>query len=613
MDARKLFRALLVASLLVAPAVALAAAGDLDPSYGTTGSIEFTVEPSGEPLTIVSMHVDDDGSAIVVGSHEGNSLEQYLWVGRVSPSGTSVAEFQNNGPGGAFVEGSAVTVSNDGRVTVVGNVGGVGGTGADMFAHRFLADGTADTSFSGDGAVVVDTGNSDWATSVFVEADGSVVVAGFTNATTPASVRMARLTPAGALDASFGPLGIVTLPWEDTAGTPHGVIDVDLAAGAGGTYLLTVLGTEPGSIVGTMIVDRDGNEVNSNVAWQTNAATTRIDTIQRDDGKVVAAAHAFDPLTASESVALLRFNDNGTTDASFGSGATPVSHPIDDKAVGTRVALTENRTGELIVAYDVLDGDYVSRLQAFTEDGAAYPEWGTDGIVDIPSANWHVSRDLGTQATGGVLLLGWDIFDVKAVFGSGTLSRVTGDDSGRFIDDDGNTHEANIERLFNEGITSGCDPENPSLYCPADPITRAQMATFLVRAADIPPAPDEGPFVDALSSPHAANVAAIEAAGITEGCSATNPALFCPNDTVTRGQMATFLVRAFDLDERFVVTDPDPFADENGNTHEANINLLYATGVTTGCDAADPTRYCPLDPVSRAQMATFVIRTIDLP
>ena len=613
MDARKLVRALLVVALLVVPAVALADAGDVDTTYGTNGTIDFTVEPSGEPLTIVAMAVDDDGSAIVVGSHEGNSLEQYLWVGRVSPEGTSVDEFQNNGPGGAFVEGSAVTVADDGTVTVVGNVGGVGGTAADMFAHRFLPDGTPDTSFGGDGATVVDTGNSDWATSLLVEADGSVILAGFTNATTPASIRMARLTPTGALDADFGPLGIVTIPWEDTSGTPHGVIDVDIATGSGGTYLLTVLGTDPGSIIGTMVVDRDGDEVSSNVAWQTNAATTRVDTVQRADGKVVAAAHAVDSLASTELVALMRFNDNGTTDASFGSGTVPVSHPIDDNATGTRIALTENRTGELIVAYDVLDGDYVSRLHAFTEDGEAYPEWGTDGMVDVASDNWHVSRDLGTQPTGGVLLLGWDIFDLKATFGSGTVSKVTGDDSGRFTDDDGNTHEANIERLFAEGITAGCDSGNPSLYCPADPITRAQMATFLVRAADIPPAPDEGPFVDSLTSPHAANIAAIEEAGITEGCSATNPALFCPNDTVTRGQMATFLVRAFDLDDRFVVTDPDPFADENGNTHEANINLLYATGVTTGCDPADPTRYCPLDPVSRAQMATFIIRTMDLP
>ena len=69
--------------------------------------------------------------------------------------------------------------------------------------------------------------------------------------------------------------------------------------------------------------------------------------------------------------------------------------------------------------------------------------------------------------------------------------------------------------------------------------------------------------------------------------------------------MATFLVRALDL-------DPAPsagFADTEGNTHQANIDALAAAGITAGCKT-DPLRYCPDQPVTRAQMATFLVRAL---
>ena len=48
-----------------------------------------------------------------------------------------------------------------------------------------------------------------------------------------------------------------------------------------------------------------------------------------------------------------------------------------------------------------------------------------------------------------------------------------------------------------------------------------------------------------------------------------------------------------------------------GDTHEANIDALAAAGVTKGCKT-DPLRYCPDQAVTRAQMATFLVRALDL-
>ena len=99
-------------------------------------------------------------------------------------------------------------------------------------------------------------------------------------------------------------------------------------------------------------------------------------------------------------------------------------------------------------------------------------------------------------------------------------------------------------RLYSEGISSGC-LSDPLRYCPDSFVSRAQMALFLVRAFDLEEAPAAG-FSDIEGNFAAGAIDALAASGITAGCSA-DPLLFCPNDPVTRGQMATFLVRAMSL------------------------------------------------------------------
>jgi hypothetical protein len=154
-----------------------------------------------------------------------------------------------------------------------------------------------------------------------------------------------------------------------------------------------------------------------------------------------------------------------------------------------------------------------------------------------------------------------------------------------------------IKWLFVKGITSGC---TATTFCPNGIVTRGQMATFLVRALHLP-ATSVDYFTDDTGSVHEANINRLRAAGITAGCGGTN---FCPNGQVTRGQMATFLVRAFHLPN----TANDYFTDDTGSTHEANINRLRAAGITSGCGG---TNYCPNGLVTRGQMAAFLHRAIE--
>jgi spore germination protein YaaH len=111
------------------------------------------------------------------------------------------------------------------------------------------------------------------------------------------------------------------------------------------------------------------------------------------------------------------------------------------------------------------------------------------------------------------------------------------------------------------------------------------------------------PFTDIAGSEFVHDIVWLAGEGITNGCGKTT---FCPRDAVTRAQMASFLVRAFDLPR----ASKDYFGDDDGTTHENNINRLAEADITTGCGGG---RFCPDEPVTRAQMASFLARALKLP
>ena len=163
--------------------------------------------------------------------------------------------------------------------------------------------------------------------------------------------------------------------------------------------------------------------------------------------------------------------------------------------------------------------------------------------------------------------------------------------SGFFSDDDGLVHEASIEAIADAGITVGCNPPVNDLFCPGRAVTRAQMATFLVRALDLPAA--GGSFVDVAGSVHEANIGALAAAGITVGCNPPTNDRFCPDEAVTRAQMATFLTRALDLDDspRIVITDEQDLSGVAVGTPEAETLSRLTT--LFGTPTADEAGRCP--------------------
>jgi len=171
-----------------------------------------------------------------------------------------------------------------------------------------------------------------------------------------------------------------------------------------------------------------------------------------------------------------------------------------------------------------------------------------------------------------------------------------------YFDDIGTgTFRNDIIWLAEHRITNGC---GPGRYCPSNAVRRDEMASFLSRSLGLTGTPPDA-FVDDNGNTHELNINRIAAEGITNGCNVVKK-YYCPKNNVRRDEMASFLSRSLGL----TGTPPNAFVDDNGNTHELNINRIAAEGITTGCDIVKQL-YCPAQLVTRGQMAAFLRRSFE--
>ncbi|MFP3913763.1 MAG: S-layer homology domain-containing protein, partial [Actinomycetota bacterium] len=148
---------------------------------------------------------------------------------------------------------------------------------------------------------------------------------------------------------------------------------------------------------------------------------------------------------------------------------------------------------------------------------------------------------------------------------------------GTFVDDNDSVHEGYIEAVAAAGITRGCNPPANDEFCPEDAVTRAEMAAFLVRALGLTESGGSD-FVDA-EGVFAADIDRLATAGITRGCNPPTNDRYCPQQPVTRSHMATFLVRALGL----AASGGSGFVD-TGGVFAADIDRLATAGITRGCN-----------------------------
>ncbi|MEX1178977.1 MAG: S-layer homology domain-containing protein [Nitriliruptor sp.] len=235
----------------------------------------------------------------------------------------------------------------------------------------------------------------------------------------------------------------------------------------------------------------------------------------------------------------------------------------------------------------------------------------------------RVRRPLASLAAGALTLalLPAGVATAQSAGDDGprAIDRVCDAPDADFSDIAGSTHERAIRCLAEARIAEG---RTDGTYGPGGVVTRAQMASFIARfiedhTGEDLVADDEDQFDDVREDDvHADNIAALAAIGVVAGTSDDEDGrTYEPAGRVSRGQMATFIRRALsyidDGDAQNASAPPegeDTFGDDDGTTHEDNIDAIASQRIVVGFDGGD---YRPGADVRRDQMAAFVMRAYD--
>jgi uncharacterized delta-60 repeat protein len=408
--------------------------GSLDTSFGTGGKVLTDFFGQADNGAGVALQPDGKilvaGSTSEYNPLTGTT--NYFALARYNSDGTLDSTFGNGGLAVATLSGSiadqvtGLALMGNGQIVVCGSVNL---TGNDEFAAaRFNANGTLDTLFGDNGFAHASFSatSSDDANAVVLQSNGAVVLAGFTLVSGNTHVGVMRFTSAGALDTSFDGGGKVTL----TEGTTDGAQAVALQAD--GKIVLGGFTDLTGTLDFALFrLNNDGSLdtgfgasglVTTDFAPAGHLATDQATSVLvAPDGKIVAAGYTQDDQLAASganNLAIARYNANGSLDTSFGSGGKTVTDVAgrNDEAY----AVTTQADGKLVVAGATDPGAGSSDFVVARYNG--------DGVVNIPpTANaggpYTVAEGGSVQLNGsgstpgtGTLTYAWDL-NGNGIFG----------------------------------------------------------------------------------------------------------------------------------------------------------------------------------------------------
>jgi uncharacterized delta-60 repeat protein len=387
-----------IAALVVAGVAtpALAAPGDLDPGFGTGGTV-VTAFPVGSFANAVA--VQPDGRIVAVGAAAGPSDTGEFAVARYEAGGSLDPTFSGDGMlttpiAGGGDEARSVAIQSNGRIVVAGT------DSRQRFAvARYRPNGTLDPTFGVNGIVRTDlTPRDDIGYDLVIQPDGKIVVVGVAGQPSP-SFAVVRYRRDGTLDPTFGEGGKVLTKYEGgvaraVALQPNGRLVV---AGYNGYGLAIARYRADGSLDPTFSGDGTiGHVVNPIFA---------LDVALQPDGKIVAAGD-FDIFRFG----VARFTSDGRLDRTFSrNGIVSTVVGRGEQAVS---GLVVERSGKIVAAGSAGPheaGDMTVWRMVVTRyrsDGTLDPTWGGDGRVrtDFPGGGW--ARGAVLQADGKIVVAG---------------------------------------------------------------------------------------------------------------------------------------------------------------------------------------------------------------
>ena len=388
------------------PTPAHASPGQLDPNFGNGGIVVTTAQGA---QTANAVAQDANGFTVIAGSavnkpaNAGLSGLHSFLVARYTPSGALDPAFNGTGINASASFGSfddqafGVALQPDGSVIAVGTTSSTTG-GADhvVAIARYTQSGALDPTFGTGGLVTTDirpglTGENDVAGSVAVQSNGDIVVAGTSWTGTTEQTFVARYTPAGALDPSFGSGGIV--PSALAAPSVANQL-TSVALGPGGTIDVSATGCTAGCATSGETDAAEVISLSSTGALNTSFASGGIATVGTSSnaaalavesgGQVVVVGSQGYGVTGQKRFVVARFTATGAPDGSFGSAGIVLTSfdANDDEA--RAVALEPS--GIIVVAGFSQPGGslattpYAVAVAEYNADGSPYTGFGSNGL-----------------------------------------------------------------------------------------------------------------------------------------------------------------------------------------------------------------------------------------
>lgn len=389
--------AVCLVATVVSPTSALAADGDLDPSFGDGGTLT-TVFPGGSYANVVA--IQQDGKIVAAGAAVGPSVTYEIAVARYETDGTLDTTFSDDGMlttpiAGGGDEANAVALLPSGRIVVAGT------DSRRRFALvRYLADGTLDPTFGNNGIVRTNvTRGDDILYDLVIQPDRKYVVVGSVGPKAP-RFALARYRRNGRLDGTFGDQGIIVSKhtWSVARATVLQPNDRILAAG----YDSSGIRLERYRPSGRPDLSFGSGGVVNHVEGEILPLAVAL----QDDRRIVVAG-AWDIFA----VGIARFMTDGSLDMTFGDGGMVhrSMSPGGEQAIKDLVIQGDGKIVGVAHTGPHEPGDsnvWQFVLTRYETNGTLDPTWGLDGevITDFPGGGFAAGA--AAQADGNIVVVG---------------------------------------------------------------------------------------------------------------------------------------------------------------------------------------------------------------
>jgi uncharacterized delta-60 repeat protein len=436
-----------------------AAAGDLDPAFGSGGKVVTDLGGSADGAAAVT--IQPDGKILAGGSFDGVDFA----LVRYNPDGSLDASFGSGGIalvdfGSSSETITSIAIQPDGKIVAAGFSNAAGGGPDDFALARFNSNGTLDTTFSGDGKVTTDFfGSFDQITEVAIQADGKIVAAG--TALSPpsliASFATARYNSDGSLDTSFGVGGTVVDGFGGINSRVSGMALQSggkiIVAGNTGSQFVIVKYNPDGSLDASFGA---GGKAFTGLDIQAGAFAVQ------SDGKMAAAGLAFNLTTFDFAVA--RFNADGSLDTSFGGVGVVFTDFLGSFDQAADIAFQPD--GKIIAGGIALNDDssptFDFALARYNIDGSLDSTFGSDGKI---TTDFFTRRDqlsaIAIQPDGKIVAAGLtqttsEIFSLDFALARYNGESVVNTEFDICLQDDGNGNLLKFSSLTGDYVFSNC-------------------------------------------------------------------------------------------------------------------------------------------------------------